>query len=264
MKPFIRSSNFTAISSDHPQRVMIVDDHEIFRHGLRDLINTIEGFQVVAEASSCKDMLTQAEQMRIELVMLDMYLPDGDGIQATYQVKQLGTHPPSVIILSAMMHDDTLIDAILAGADGYLTKDMPAGTIVKSLKGFQHGELALPRKVATDLVHMLVQRYTEKEAELSSYLQNDLTSSSNSPTPTERSNEVVSSSSTYFPMLTPQEAKVLLLLRQGQGNKQIATQLSISPFTVGKHVQNILRKLGVTNRTQAASYTSFEGGTHPK
>ena len=130
---------------------MIVDDHEIFRWGLRDLINSIEGFQVVAEAGSCQDALTWVEQMHIDLVVLDMYLPDGDGIQVTRQLKRQAANPPCVIILSAMINDDTLVDAILAGADGYLTKDMPAGDILKSLKGFQRGQLALPRAVTTNL-----------------------------------------------------------------------------------------------------------------
>lgn len=259
MNPFSLSSKTPAIASTRHQRIMIVDDHEIFRHGLRDLINSIEGFQVVAEAGSCQDALTWVGQMQIDLVMLDMYLPDGDGIQLTCQLKRQAPDPPCVIILSAMMYDDALVDAILAGADGYLTKDMPAGDILKSLKGFQHGQLALPRSVTTNLVHLLVKKFAEKEAELSSYLQNGISSTDTSSLQTEHTNNGASSSNTSFPKLTQQEAKVFELLRLGQSNKQIAGQLSISPYTVGKHVQNILRKLGVTNRTQAASYTSFEG-----
>jgi two-component system, NarL family, response regulator DevR len=260
MNPFDHSSHTTALSSTHHQRVMIVDDHEIFRHGLRDLINSIEGFQVVAEAGSCQDVLTWVGQMHIDLVILDMYLPDGDGIQVTRQLKRQAANPPCVIILSAMMYDDTLVDAILAGADGYLTKDMPAGDILKSLKGFQRGQLALPRAVTTNLVHLLVQKFAEKETEQSSNLQNGIASTDLSSLQTENTNNGASSSNASFPKLTQQEAKVFELLRLGQSNKQIASQLSISPYTVGKHVQNILRKLGVTNRTQAASYTLFEGG----
>lgn len=239
---------------------MIVDDHELFRHGLRDLINSIEGFQVVAEAGSCRDALTWVGKMHIDLVMLDMYLPDGDGIQVTRQLKRQALDPPCVIILSAMMYDDTLVDAILAGADGYLTKDMPAGAILESLKGFQRGQLALPRAVTTNLVHLLVQKFAEKETEQSSNLQNGITSTDISSLQKENINNGASSSDTPFLMLTQQETKVFELLRLGHSNKQIASQLSISPYTVGKHVQKILRKLGVTNRTQAASYTSSEGG----
>lgn len=260
MNSFVSSNSNEMLSTDHLQRVMIVDDHELFRHGLRDLINSMEGFQVVAEAHSCKDALALAKQMRIDLVMLDMYLPDGDGIQVTRQLQQQVTPPPYVIILSALMRDETLVDAILAGASGYLTKDMPAGDIAKSLKGVQRGELALPRVVTANLVRLLVQKYAQTEAEVATNQQDTLTSDA-SPSQTDEMNQPVSSSNTATQMLTPQEAKVFQLLRHGHSNKQIAHRLYISPYTVGKHVQNILRKLGVANRTQAVSYTSFEGDT---
>ena len=260
MNPFVLSTKTSTVPTINHQRVLIVDDHEIFRHGLRDLINSIEGFEVVAEGGSCKDALTLVGQMRIDLVILDMYLPDGDGIQVIRQLKQQATNPPSVIILSAMLYNDTLVDAILAGAEGFLTKDMPAGDILKSLKGFQQGQLALPRAMATNLVHLLVQKFSEKEAELSSHVQNDTTPTDTAPLHIENKSTSALRSNTSVPPLTQQEARVFELLRNGQSNKQIADQLSISPYTVGKHVQKILRKLGVSNRTQAALYTSFEGG----
>jgi DNA-binding NarL/FixJ family response regulator len=259
MNPYELSSNTSALQATHHRRVLIIDDHEIFRHGLRDLINTIEGFEVVAEGGSCKDAITLVGQMQIDLVILDMYLPDGDGIQATRRLKKQITDPPSVIILSAMINNDTLVDAILAGAEGYLTKDMPAVDISKCLEGLQGGQLALPRAVTTNLVQLLVQKFSEKEAELSSYLQNDITSTDIAPLQTESIDDSAFLSNASIPMLTQQETRVFELLRNGQSNKQIASQLSISPYTVGKHVQKILRKLGVTNRTQAALYTSFEG-----
>jgi DNA-binding NarL/FixJ family response regulator len=240
---------------EEPLRVLIVDDHEIFRHGLRELIDSIEGFQVVAEASSCRDALALAEERHIDLVMLDMYLPDGDGIEVTRQLRQQVTPPPRVIILSAVIYNDTLLGAILAGAHGYLTKEMPARDIVKALKGFQRGELALLPAVTTNLVELLVKRYSEAEAELSAHHSPEL-----APSQKDELNSVVASSNSATSVLTPQETNVFQLLRFGHSNKQIARRLAISPYTVGKHVQNILRKLGVTNRTQAVSYTSFEGG----
>jgi two-component system, NarL family, response regulator DevR len=255
MNTFLSSSDNREMSlPDRPLRVLIVDDHEIFRHGLRDLINSVEGFQVVAEAGSCKNALALAEQRSIDLVVLDMYLPDGDGIEVTRQLRQQVTPPPRVIILSAVIYDDTLVDAILAGAQGYLTKDMPASDIVNALKGFQRGELALLPTVTTNLVQMLVQKYSEAEAELSTQVHNNSIIMTDISTP-----QKDESPNTAPRMLTSQEDKVFRLLRQGKSNKQIASKLAISPYTVGKHVQNILRKLGVTNRTQAASYTSFEG-----
>jgi len=244
-------------STDHPLQVMIVDDHELFRHGLRDLINSIEGFQVVAEAESCNQALTLAKHTHFDLVMLDMYLQDGNGIQVTHQLRQEITPSPRVIILSAMIFDDTLLDAILAGAHGYLTKDMATGEITNALLRFRQGELALPPSTTTNLIHLLVQKYQEVIAELTTYHQGGtLSAKISSP----QSNQVIPALSKVVSLLTPQESKVFQFLRLGQSNKQIATQLSISPYTVGKHIQNILRKLGVANRTQAVAYTSFEGG----
>lgn len=251
-------------STDHPLRVMIVDDHELFRHGLRDLINSIEGFQVIAEASFCNEALTLAKHMHIDLVMLDMYLQDGNGIQVTHQLRQEFTPSPRVIILSAMVYDDLLLEAILAGAHGYLTKDMSRGEITNALLRFQQGELALLPATTASLVHLLVQKYQEVVAELATYQQGgNLTAKFPSPRSSE-SNQVESASSTAISLFTPQESKVFQLLRHGKSNKQIAAQLSISPYTVGKHIQNILRKLGVANRTQAVAYTLFEGGDNFK
>ena len=256
MNTFVSSTeNKGSLLPEELLRVLIVDDHEIFRHGLRDLINNIEGFQVVAEANSCKDGLALAEERHIDLVMLDMYLPDGDGIEVTRQLRQQVTPPPRVIILSAIIYDDTLLGAILAGAHGYLTKEMPASDIVKALKGFQRGELALLPTVTTNLVELLIKRYSEVEAELATHHSPELP-----PSQKDKLNGVVTSANSATNVLTPQETNVFQLLRFGHSNKQIASKLAISPYTVGKHVQNILRKLGVTNRTQAVSYTSFEGG----
>jgi DNA-binding NarL/FixJ family response regulator len=257
MNAFVSSTeNKGSFLPEEPLRVLIVDDHEIFRHGLRDLIDSIEGFQVVAEANSCRDALALAEERHIDLVMLDMYLPDGDGIEVTRRLRQQVTPPPRVIILSAIIYDDTLLGAILAGAHGYLTKEMPASAIVKALKGFQRGELALLPAVTANLVELLVKRHSEVEAELSPRHGPELAPSQKG----ELNSVVVASSNSATSVLTPQETNVFQLLRYGHSNKQIASKLAISPYTVGKHVQNILRKLGVTNRTQAVSYTSFEGG----
>jgi DNA-binding NarL/FixJ family response regulator len=257
MDPFILSSHTTRAQTEH-QRVLIIDDHEVFRRGLRDLINGVDGFQVVAEGGSCSDALTKVEQISIDLVILDRYLPDGDGSQLIHQLKKLSDHQLSVVILSAVMTDETLVDAILAGAEGYLTKDMPADAICKSLQGMQEGQLALPRAVTSKLVSLLVQRFAEREAEPPPHAQNGTPPANQARLRAENGDRATLPSNKAVPMLTQQEARVFELLRNGRSNKQIAALLSISPYTVGKHVQNILRKFGVSNRTQAVLYTSFE------
>lgn len=260
MNPSALPPNPTAKAANH-QRVAIIDDHEVFRYGMRDLISCIDGFEVVAEGGSCSDALALVEQVQIDLFILDMYLPDGDGTHIISQLKKQSANQPSVIILSAMMSNETLVEAILAGAEGYLTKDMPADAIVTSLKGIQEGQLALPGSVTAKLVYLLVQKYAEKTAEPSSHVQKDTPLAEKTPLQVGNSSSAAPLANTISPILTQQEARVFELLRNGHSNRQIASQLSISPYTVGKHVQKILRKFGVSNRTQAVLYTSFEGST---
>lgn len=268
MNPIVSRSNTTTPQQDLPLRVMIVDDHEIFRHGLRNLINGIQGFLVVAEATSTMQALSLVRSMPIDLVFMDLSLRGEDGLDAILQLKQ-SISPPSVIILSATMTNDTLMDAILAGADGYLTKDIPAADIVKLLQGFQQGTLAIPPVVAADVIHILVKKCNDLtwrcdnlEAELILKDLREPKSAEISARPTLQTGQSSATGLSFLApqSLTPQEEKVFHLMRLGHSNKYIANQLSISHFTVGKHVQNILRKLRVKNRTQAVSYTSFKGG----
>jgi two-component system response regulator DegU len=238
-------------------RVMIVDDHEVFRLGIRDLLNTVEGFCVAAHAGSCKDALAQIEAHPVDLVLLDLYLPDAEGIDAVHQLRKIIPQLP-VIILSATMDDDLLLHAVLAGVSGYLTKDTIAIDIVKALQAYRRGELAMLPAVVAHAVNLLAHQCNQLEVELTLSQQHkkELLDEHNA-------DGRASSTQSLNPslqILTPQEEKIYHLMRRGLSNKQIATQLFISHFTVGKHVQNILRKLGVTNRTQAVSYTSFEGG----
>ncbi len=255
--------------SKHTVKVMVVDDHEIFRQGLLALVNGIDGFRVVAEASSMADALAQLETVPVDLILLDLSLPDSEGIEPVHLLKQ--TNPSlAIVIISASMDDDTLLDAVSADVSGYLTKDTPASDIVKALQGFQRKEFAMLPAVMTRVITLLLQHYNMLEAELNTYLQVGIkafgeadslvalpsgTSSLTHPLAT------LSASGSSSQLLTPREEKVLQLMRLGHSNKQIAAQLFISHFTVGKHVQNIFRKLGVSNRTQAVSYTSFEGGS---
>lgn len=249
------------IPVQQPVHVMLVDDHEILRHGLRNIINTTRGFTVTAEASTCRDALFQIQQTAIDLVFLDLLLPDGNGIELVRLLRHYST-PLHIIVLSATINDDLLLEAMLAGASGYLTKDVPATELARLLEGFSQGELVLTSPVASRLIHLLIQKCHfyglsqaagTNEARVSTLAARR----SQDPAPADLSGERETSP---LSLLTAQEDKIFQLMRLGLSNKQIASRLSISRFTVGKHIQNILRKLGVTNRTQAASYTLFEGG----
>lgn len=253
--------------NDKNLRVMIVDNHEIFRHGLRNLLNGIDGFSVVVEVACARDAIAQVEVIHIDLIFMNLSLPDAEGIE-TIQLLRKGNPSLQIIILASVLDDDGLLDSMLAGASGFLTTDMPAIDLISTLQGFQQGMLALAPAAVTKLVRLLVQKCNDLtwhneglEAELTRYLQNGekVPGLSASGLPY----DALPSTNTHLHILTPQEEKVFRLMRQGQSNKQIAAHLSISHYTVGKHVQSILRKFGVMNRTQAVSYASFEGGISP-
>ena len=242
--------------------VLIIDDHEVFRQGLMGLVKSIKGFHVIADVGTLQEALAVLEHVHVDLVLLDLSLRDSEGVESVHQLKKVAASP-AIIIISASIDDATLLEVVLAGVSGYLTKDTSATDMEKALQGYQRGELAMLPTVMTTLVQLLLQHNQLKKPDLNTSLH-----TSNSAFAGEKpsSTEVVSSTANHevtlsstLPPLTPQEEKVLQLMHRGYSNKQIATKLFISRFTVGKHVQNIFRKLGVTNRTQAVSYTSFEG-----
>ncbi len=248
------------LRTDKPRHVMIVDDHEIFRSGLRGLLAESEAFRIVAEASNCEDALRHLQSQPIDLVLLDLHLPDVNGVEALQRLKK-SSQSPDVIIISATIDDDTLLEALLADISGYLTKDTSAIEILDALHAYQQGEMAFSLPVAARAVHLLLQHCNVLDGELAVYRQNEMNTFAKisaesalqfvNPSPQAARNPLL--------VLTPQEERVYQGMCKGQSNKQIAAELYISRFTVGKHVQNILRKLGVTNRTQAVSYTLFEG-----
>ena len=247
-------------TTNKPWRVMIVDDHEIFRQGLRNILIDIDGFDVVAEASRCSDVLKHATSVPIDLVLMDSSLPDADGIQAIQLLRDL-IPSPRVVLLSSIIEDDALLEAILSGVSGYLTKDLPKKDVINALQSLQRGELALLPSVAAKIIHLLVKRCLNLEKAPAKDRQSTESAIS---LPSSKISAKTKSSSTFFSpsalhKLTSQEYKVFQLLCQGLSNKEIAARFSISHYTVGKHVRQILRKLGAANRTQAVSYASFEG-----
>ena len=239
---------------------MLVDDHEVFRVGLRNLLTDMVSFQVLAEARTCGDALARMQSFPIDLVLLDLHLPDVEGIEAVHRLKAEPCSP-DVIILSATIDDETLLDALAAGVAGYITKDTPVLEILDALRQFKRGELAMTSTIFSRAIRLMMAQNQQLDKELTLYRQHVLEASSSGITQQGSTSPVSSAHYARFslPQLTPQEENVYQLMRRGQSNKQIAAELYISRFTVGKHVQNIFRKLGVTNRTQAVSYTLFEG-----
>jgi two-component system response regulator DevR len=249
-------------SISSPQHIMIIDHHEIYRNGLRDLLNGMEGFQVVAEVGRYQDAITQVASIPVDILLIDLDLPDVQGIEVLHRLREV-TPFPRLVLLIDTLQKDLLLEAMLAGASGFLTRDLLARDIVNALQGLQRGEFALSPMLQATTINLLIGHCRDLDNQLHIYPGSEARKTGSLRQDVAR--EVIPSPATIanhplLSLLTSQECRVFQLMRQGMSNKQIAVQLSISPFTVGKHVQHILRKLGVMNRTQAASSVFAEEG----
>jgi NarL family two-component system response regulator LiaR len=206
-------------------RVLIVDDHTIVRKGIRALLAEIEGIEVVGEAADGQEAVAQANTLRPDVILMDLAMPKLDGIEATRQIK--ASRPESrILVMTSFAADDKVFPAIKAGALGYLLKESAPEDLVQAIRQIHRGESSLhptiARKVLQEITH----------------------SSDRPPTPNP---------------LTEREAEVLRLVAQGLSNPDIAKELNISDPTVRSHVSNILSKLHLATRIQAALYALREG-----
>jgi DNA-binding NarL/FixJ family response regulator len=200
-------------------RVIVVDDHELFRRGLIGLLEE-RGIQVVGEAALAGDAIEQASRLGPGVVLMDLSMPGMSGIEATQRLT--GAAPLARVLVLTMMSDDqSVIDALLAGACGYLLKDAPIEQIVEGIRTAARGESLISPRIASRLVRRL-REPDEIESGLSGK------------------------------DLTPRELEVLDLLARGLDNAEIARALYLSQHTVKHHVSSILVKLQVENRIQAA------------
>jgi NarL family two-component system response regulator LiaR len=208
-----------------PIRLLIADDHEIVRKGIRALLATKRDIQVIGEAGDGAEAVAQAQALHPDVILMDLVMPRMDGIQATREItaRQPETR---VLVLTSFAADEQVFPAIQAGALGYLLKDSGPQELVQAIRQVYHGEPSLEPSVARKVL-----------AELSSPPQKPLT-----PDP-----------------LTARELDILRLIAQGRNNKEIAGQLVIAEETVHAHVSNILGKLHLASRTQAALYALREG-----
>jgi NarL family two-component system response regulator LiaR len=206
-------------------RVLIVDDHEIVRKGIRALLGTKRDIQVVGEATDGVEAVVQAKILHPDVVLMDLMMPKVDGIQATREITA-GLPGTRVLVLTSFAADDQVFPAIKAGALGYLLKDSGPQELVQAIRQVYRGEPSLDASIAKKVL-----------AEISNPPQKPLT-----PDP-----------------LTTRELDILRLIAQGQSNKEIAEKLVIATETVHAHVSNILSKLHLASRTQAALYALKAG-----
>jgi len=202
-------------------RLVIADDHELARAGLRSMVGGEPGLEIVGEATNGREALELCRRYEPDLALLDMRMPEMDGLAATRAIKQ---ELPRTAVVIVTMHEnpDYLFEALKAGAAGYLLKDASQREVVTAIRRVLRGESLLNQDLATQLLRRLA-------GEASGVA---------TPRPPER--------------LTPREHEVLRLLAQGQTNREIAKSLVVSVGTVKVHVEHIIAKLGVSDRTQAA------------
>ncbi len=199
--------------------VIIADDQTLFREGIKDLLENEKNIQVVAEAADGREALRLVKKLRPNVILLDIKLPQMDGIEATRQIHK-DCPTTNVLILSGYEDEAHVMEAIQAGANGYLSKMLPAAELVNALKTFANQGVMIPQPVMSKLIEGL-------------------------------RNIGSSNSEASLVALTKTEIKVLALLGRGQSNKEIAASLTCSVKTVKNHLNSMFQKLSVSNRTEA-------------
>ena len=210
-----------------PAQILIVDDHDLVRAGLKAMLSTEPDFQIVSEASDGREAIDLCRLKRPDLVLMDVRMPRMDGLAATRAIKQ--QQPDiSVLILTVHENQDYMLEAIRAGASGYVLKDSPREQLVTAIRRVLDGEATLNRNLATRLLRQLATETREPREE-----------------------SLDRERAKMLQQLTPREVEVLKLLMQGHTNPKIAQELYISLGTVKNHVEHIFAKLEVSDRTQA-------------
>ncbi len=208
--------------------MLLVDDHSIFREGLAHVLAKRKEFQVVGQAKDGKEAFQKAKELKPDLVLMDIYMPGGDGLEATWRITE-ALSSTKVIILTVSEEDKNLFQAIKCGASGYLLKDVEIEQLYEMLRGIFRGEAPISRATAAKIVNEFAKRARRSDAE------------------------------TEGEQLSSREQEVLQLLTQGMTNKQIAGKLGIVEGTVKVHLKNILGKLHLANRVEAATMALKKG-----
>ncbi len=215
----------TRSASDAPPiRVLIVDDHGVVREGLRAYLELEPDIQVIGEARDGQEAVRRASELQPDVVLMDLVMPNMGGVDATTRIKEQQPHV-HVIVLTSFLEDDQVVPAIKAGATSYLLKDVAASDLARAIRAARAGQAQLHPAVARRLMQQVTApRKPDAGAQL-----------------------------------TEREREVLRLLADGRSNKEIARALVVSERTVKGHVSNILGKLGLQDRTQAALYAVRHG-----
>jgi two-component system, NarL family, response regulator DevR len=205
-----------------PLRVMLVDDHEVVRGGVKALLAANEDIVVTAEAASVREAIDEAERARPDVVVMDVRLADGSGIEATREIR--ARRPKTqVLMLTSFADDEALFASIMAGASGYVLKEVQGGELVRAVRAVGAGQSLLDPAVTSQVLDRLRRgKHLMKDEKLA--------------------------------RLSPQEERILQAVAEGKTNKEIGDELSLAEKTVKNYVSSILSKLEVGRRAEAAAY----------
>lgn len=205
-----------------PLRVLLVDDHEVVRSGVKALLQATDDIVVTAEAGSVREAIDEADRTRPDVVVMDVRLADGSGIEATREIR--AKHPKTaVVMLTSFADDEALFASIMAGAAGYVLKQVKGGELVRAIRTVGKGESLLDPAVTSAVLERLRKgKHLLKDEKLA--------------------------------RLSPQEERILSLVADGKTNKEIGEELNLAEKTVKNYVSSILSKLEVARRAEAAAY----------
>ena len=200
------------------KRVLIADDHPLFRHGIRALLESTPDFEVCAEATNGEEVIARADELHPDVILMDIHMPGVNGIEATRRI--LSANPGIYILIVTMFEDDSSVfTAMRAGARGYVLKDAQKQDLLLAIRAVGSGDAIFSPAIARRLVNFF----------------------SNPP----------QEANPAFPELTEREREILDLIARGESNAEIAQRLVLSPHTVRNHISNIFSKLQVADRAQA-------------
>lgn len=203
-----------------PIRILIADDHTLFRDGLRALLASIPDMEVVGEASNGQAVLRQAFELQPDVILMDIQMPDLNGIEATRQILHTSPHI-GIVVLTMFQDDDSVFAVMRAGARGYVLKGADQGVLLRAVRAIANGESLFSPEIASRMIQFFAGMQPGSRSDI-------------------------------FPELTGREREILSYIADGETNAEIARKLVISMKTVRNHVSNIFSKLQVADRAQAA------------
>jgi two-component system response regulator DevR len=216
------ASGKTPSTKKPPLRVMLVDDHEIVRDGIRAMLDAEEDIVVTSEAGTVREAIDEAERTRPDVIVMDVRLSDGSGIEATREIRAKHSNT-RVLMLTSFADDEALFASIMAGASGYVLKQVKSGDLLRAIRAVGEGDSLLDPAVTSSVLERLRKgKHLLKDEKLA--------------------------------RLSPQEERILVLVADGRTNREIGDELRLAEKTVKNYVSSILSKLEVARRAEAAAY----------